>query len=178
MKSIHQWDLGGTETGSLSRCENHLCSNPPAGSLVAAATAGSGPWWQKCSSSFTWTSLAELEGHKGILRSSVSPKPCTYSAELIGEEARAIPLTVLGAASRLCDHAALGTPGFSGCAFPSNKITSSKHPYCKHVGLLIWGTFILKMVYCNVCKLLFVYLPLCAMCFQSNYVLKVVYKMS
>lgn len=91
VKCIHQWDFGGTETRSLSHREDHLRSKAPARSLVAAVTAGSGPWWQTCSGSFMWTSLAEIEGHKGILRSSVSPKPCTYSAGFIGEEAGALP---------------------------------------------------------------------------------------
>lgn len=44
VKCIHRWDLGGTETRSLSHCENRLRSNPLAGSLLVAVTAGSGPW--------------------------------------------------------------------------------------------------------------------------------------
>ena len=125
---------------------------PSGGSLMAAVTAASGPRWQKCSGSFMWTSLAEIEGHKGILHSSVSPKPCSHSAGFRGEEARA----VLGAASCLCGRAALATPSLSGCAFSSHKIASGKRPRCSHVGLLIWGTFVLKMVYYNSWKLLFV----------------------
>lgn len=45
-------------------------------------------------------------------------------------------------------------------------------------GLLVWGTFILKVVYDNVGKLLFVNLPVCVMYFRGNCGLKFVYKMS
>lgn len=147
MKCIRRWDLGGTGTGSLSHGENHLCNSPPVGSLVVAVTAGSGPRWQKCSSSFMWTSLAEIEGHKGILRSSVSPKPCTYSAGFIGKRPwqRGCCISLV----RLCSPR---RPRLVRLCLPQHKITSSKHPYCNRVGLLIWGMFILKTVYYNVWK--------------------------
>lgn len=40
VQCIHQWDLGGTETRSLSHCENALQSNSPAGSVPCDGSDG------------------------------------------------------------------------------------------------------------------------------------------
>lgn len=119
VKRIRQWDLDGKRPRACPTAKITPAATLQQGpSWWAAVTAGPGPWWLRCPSSFTWSSLAEVEGRKGT-RVPLSHPSCDKLSRICRGSGQGTLLTVPGAASRLCPYAALATPACQAVPSPA-----------------------------------------------------------
>lgn len=94
--------------------------------------AGGGSWIRATVTEMSWLIHTHfISWTKGVLHSSVSPKPYTYSAGFLGK--RPGCRIALVRPHSPCQPQAVAQ---------SDKVTGTKRPRCSLMGLLVWGTVI------------------------------------